>query len=219
MPNRLETNNTDPSAKRHWPLFPIVVGGIMLLILLVICLFPYWFNEYVRQGKEKWTRRQMAEVKAGETTSISDPVPEVLGEIVQDRECADKITEVWIGESTGARISDERFRDLKRLPHLRTVHVWYVGVYKGGTDTLLANISGMESVEELSLYHSGVTAEGLRYAAGFPRLKQLYVDRVDDKCLEAIKRLQKALPNCKVDWQPPTEDERKMLLERDRPDN
>ena len=110
MPNVAVSNGTGPSAKRTWPLMAIVAGGTGLLILLAICFLPYWFEEYIRRGKEEHTRHQMAEVKAGKTTSISDPAPEVIGELVKDRECADKITEVNIGEITGSRITDERFR-------------------------------------------------------------------------------------------------------------
>lgn len=184
------------SAKRCWPLILVLAG---LLVLLAIA---YWLEYSLRRGMEAHTRRQMAEVKAGKTTVISDPAPEMLGELVNDRECADKITEVEISELTGRRISDKRFRDLKSLPHLRTIRVMYVR----NADSLLANIKGMRTLEELWLYHSGVTVEGMGNAADFPRLKRLHVgrDRVDDQCLDAIKRLQKASPNCEIHL---TEDE------------
>jgi hypothetical protein len=141
---------------------------------------------------------------------MSDPAPELLGELVKDRECADRITEVWIGELMGPRITDDRFRELKCLPHLKTIQVTYV---REG-DALLRNIKGITTLEELSLYRAGVTAEGIRHVAGFPNLKRLSVNRVDDACREELEKLQKALPNCRIHWVPMTEDERKMLSGR-----
>jgi hypothetical protein len=211
MPDLPETNTTRSSAKRRWPRMPIVAGLIVLLFALAVCFLPYWFEAHIRRGREAYTRREMADVKAGRITSLFDPAATVLEEIVEDRECADKITEVYIGEFAGPHFTGEQFRELKRLPHLKTVRVMYVG--QG--DSILVNIQGMATIEELSFYHAGVTAEGARHLTSFPHLKELTIDRVDDEMLEEIKKLKKTLPTCRIHWQPLTEDEREMLRKRD----
>ena len=155
----------------------------------------------------------MAEVKAGTKTSLFDPAAEVLEKIVKDGDCADKITEVYIGELAGPHFTGEQFRELKRLPHLKTVQVMYV---RQG-DAILASIRGMATIEKLSFHGAGVTAEGARHLTSFPHLKQLDIDRVDDEMLAEIKKLQKAVPNCEIHWKPLTEDEREMPHGRDHP--
>lgn len=204
MPDLPETNATRSSAKRRWPLWPVVVAG-MLLLLLAVCFFPYWLDYSFRRGREEYTQSQIG------TNSLFDPDPRVLQELTEDRDNASKVTKVYIGELSGPHFAPEHFQALKRLPHLKRVEVMYVG--KG--DDVLANIQGMATIEELSFYHAGVTATGTRYLSSFPNLKHLDIDRVDDEMRVDIEKLQKALPNCKIYWHDLEEDEREMLRKRD----
>lgn len=98
MPTIPETNSTGPSVKCSLPLMPIVAGCIVLLILLAVCCFPYWFEGFIRRGHEGWTRHQMAEVKEGMTTSISDPAPELLEELAKDRDCTTRLRKYGSGK-------------------------------------------------------------------------------------------------------------------------
>jgi hypothetical protein len=202
MSSLAENKNPAPTAKRHGCLIFVLAG--MVLVFLLICSVPYWLEYSFRRGREEHTRSQIG------TNSLFDPDPRILQELVEDRKNASKITTVYIGELSGPHFTAEQFQALKRLPHLRTVQVMYVG--KG--DAVLDNIQGMATIAELSFYHAGVTAEGTRYLSSFPNLKELSIDRVDDEMLVEIKKLQKALPNCKIHWQPPEEDEREMIEKR-----
>lgn len=197
-----EYKNPVPTAKRHGCLL-FVLAGIILMFLLIY-IVSYWLKDSIRRGREECTRSQIG------TNSLFDPDPKILQELVEDRENAGKITTVYIGEFSGPHFTTEQFQALKGLPNLRTIQVMYVG--KG--DAVLANVQGMVTVEELTFYHAGVTREGTRYLSSFPNLKELSIDRVDDEMLVEIKKLQKALPNCKIHWYPPDEDERKMMEKR-----
>ena len=184
MPDPPRTSRTGFSARSRWPLIAIVAGGVGVLIILAIYSFPYWFEESIRRGMEEHTRRQMAAVKAGTTTCISDPVPELIEELVNDRECADKIAEVRITGDFTRDISDSRFGALRRLPHLRTIRLEYLGCI----DVLLENIQGLPSLEELSFHRAGVSRKGMRWVTGFPNLKRLsFDDRTDLDALDALK--------------------------------
>jgi internalin A len=184
MSDLLDAGTSGSSPKHPSRRMPVTAGIVVLLILVAACSLPYWIIDARRRSKEAWTRDQMAKVKAGSTTCISNPDPDLIGELVDDGECADKITEVWIGEAMGERIADERLRDLKRLPHLRSISVSYVRT----ADPLLANIEGMSTLEELSLYKASVSAAGTRHLASFPHLKRLLLyNRVDSAALDALK--------------------------------
>lgn len=196
------SNHPVSTAKRRGCLLFVLAG--MVLVFLVICSVPYWLEYSFRRGREEHTRSQIG------TNTLFDPDPSVLQELVVDRENASKVTTVYIGELSGPHFAAEQFQALTRLPHLRTVHVMYVG--KG--DAVLANIQGMTTIEELSFYHAGVTTEGVRFLRSFPNLKQLSIDRVDDEMLVEIKKLQKALPDCKIHWHPLEGDEREMIEKR-----
>ena len=185
MPDKSDDNRTQPQPRRMR--FWVVLGVAGALIVLAICSLPHWIDESVRQGKIDYTRRQMTEVKAGTKTDIFDHAPEMIAELVTDRECADRLGAITIGEFTGPRIGDERFRDLKRLPHLSVVHIEYVG----NADALIANLEGMASLEELSFHRAHLSAEGLQRLASFPRLTRLTLDDADDGVLDCIKNLSK----------------------------
>lgn len=204
MPPLADNNKPALTSKRHGCL-RFVLAGIVLAFLL-ICSVPFWLEYSIRRGREERTRSQIG------TNMLFDPDAGVLQELVEDRENASKVVTVQIGELSGPRYTVQQLQALKRLPRLRTVRVMYVA--KG--DAVLANIAGMATIEELSFYHAGVTAEGTRYLSSFPNLKELSIDRVDDEMLVEIKKLQKALPTCKIHWRPLDEDEREMIEKRKR---
>jgi hypothetical protein len=85
------------------------------LAWVAVCFFPYWLKESVRRGRENRTRDQMVAVKAGTTTCIFDPVPELLVKIANNRDCVDKLTEVCITGDSTPDVSDKRFAALRRF--------------------------------------------------------------------------------------------------------
>jgi len=142
------------------------------------------FSESIRRGKEEHTRLQMTAVREGTTSRIFDPAPELIEELVNDRPCADKVTEIYFTGDFTPDISDKRFGDLKQCPHLKIICLEYVGC----SDALLENIQGLPSLEELSFHRAGVSRQGMRWVIGFPGLKRIsFDDRTDLGSLEALK--------------------------------
>jgi hypothetical protein len=202
MSSLVGDNTSAPTPKRHGCLLCLFAG--MALVFLLICLVPYWLEYSFRRGRDEYTRSQIG------TNSLFDPDPTVLRELVEDRENASKVIKVYIGELSGPHFTAEQFQALRRLPHLSRIEVMYVG--QG--DAVLANIRGMATIEELSFYHAGVTADGARHLSSFPHLKELSIDRVDDEMLVEIEKLQNTLPNCRIRWHPLEKDEREMIEKR-----
>ena len=66
---------------------------------------------------------------------------------------------------------------------------------------------GCTDLERLGLINTTVTDAGLEHVKGLPKLKYLTLwgTKVTDS---GVKKLQQALPNCKIYWEPPTKDER-----------
>ena len=176
--------NTPRRRSRYWML--TVFGIAALLAALALFWLPHWIEISSGNAREDWTRRQMAGVEIGTTTAITDPVPEMIEQLASNAECADRVTQVTIGEMTGPRIGDIRFSGLKRLPHLRVLYIEY---NSGNADALLSNLDGMSSLEELSLHRAHVTAEGWRHVASFPHLRRLDLDDADEGDLESIANL------------------------------
>ena len=74
------------------------------------------------------------------------------------------------------------------------------------TDTDLQYVQGLTQIKELWL-GEGITDAGLVHLQGLTRLEKVRFlgTKVSDK---GLQDLQQALPNCKIDRGPPTEDER-----------
>ena len=175
--------STPRTRSRRWML--TLFGIVALLAVLALYWLPHWIETSVRNAREDWTRQQMAGVEIGTSTSIMDPAPEMVETLASNSECADRLTQVTLGEMTGPRIGDNRFRGLKRLPHLRVLHIEYTG----NTDALLANLDGMVALEELSFHRARLTASGMRHVASFPHLRRLDLDDPDESVFETLPSL------------------------------
>ena len=74
------------------------------------------------------------------------------------------------------------------------------GVSIGGanvTEAALEHLKGLTNLKVLWLINTKVTDAGLEHLSGLTNLENLYVigTKVSD---EGVKKLQKALPNCKI---------------------
>lgn len=74
------------------------------------------------------------------------------------------------------------------------------------TDSGLEHLKGLTKVESLILWDSKVTDAGLTHLVGLTNLRWLVL--WETKVTDAgVKKLQQALPNCKIDTHLPTKDE------------
>jgi internalin A len=157
-----------------------VAACIVAVLALLIVLVP-WLDKRFHEAS---LRAKIASVRADNTGRIMPLDPAILEGLLQDAECTNKVTEVWIIGDFTPNVSDERFRLLKQLPHLRIIRLEYVG----SVDALLENIQGMPSLEDLAFHRAGVSEKGMRRVTGFPNLKRLSMDgRTDVACLDALK--------------------------------
>jgi hypothetical protein len=122
----------------------------------------------------------------------------------------------------GGAVTDEGMAVVAGLPRVGVLDLVGLGI----TDAGLERLAGMASVYQLALNRTRVTDAGLKHVAGFQSLDTLWLNEtaVSDtgvdtllalKGLKAlglqgtrvtaagVERLQKALPNCKIEWSPP----------------
>lgn len=96
--------------------------------------------------------------------------------------------------SLGDRVTDAGLEHLKVLTQLHTLNLRATKV----TDAGLADLGALRQLQWLSLSDTNVTDAGLEYLKGLTRLQSL--DLRGTKVTDAdAKRLQNALPRCKID--------------------
>jgi hypothetical protein len=188
-----ESTNSGKAASRR-SLYLWLAASTLALVLLV--LLPGWvLREASRAAEFRHAKQlmdeQIAEVKAGKRTRLMDLDPRFLQDVIQDKECASRITEVWIASRRS--MSDDRFRLLKQFPNLRTI--WFE--YVDNTDEFLGNIQGLDSLEEIVFDCAWFSPAGTRHLRSFPHLKLL---RLGTAAVyrQNTEELQRALPNCKI---------------------
>jgi hypothetical protein len=103
----------------------------------------------------------------------------------------------------GPRITDTSLENLNGLSQVHVLKLYAPNI----TDKGLENIKGLSQLEEVTLEKTKVTDAGLEHLKGLNNLRDLDLKntKVTD---EGVKKLQQALPNCKIEWDPPTKDER-----------
>ena len=87
---------------------------------------------------------------------------------------------------------------LAGLPKLATLGLSETGI----TDTDLEHLKGFKALTKLHLNTTGVTDAGLERLAGLNGLTLLEVTKTKVTAA-GVEKLQKALPNCKIEWTPP----------------
>jgi Leucine-rich repeat (LRR) protein len=98
----------------------------------------------------------------------------------------------WLGLEK-SQVTDAGLANLIRLTQLQWLGLDNTQV----TDAGLAHLAGLTQLQWLSLDKTQITDAGLAHLAGLTQLQRLWLDRtkVTD---EGVKKLQQALPDCKI---------------------
>jgi hypothetical protein len=98
---------------------------------------------------------------------------------------------LWLDRT---KITDTGLVYLKGLTHLKILYLNDTQI----TDAGLAHLAGLKQLEALVLDFTQITDAGLVYLAGLPQLQRLELGgtKVTD---EGVRKLQQALPNCKIE--------------------
>lgn len=93
------------------------------------------------------------------------------------------------------QVGNGTLRNLNGLTRMHTLHIVSTQV----TDAGLENLTGLTNLERLYLHSTQVTDAGLEHLKELTKLKRLsiYATHVTE---EGINKLQKALPDCEIDW-------------------
>jgi hypothetical protein len=101
-------------------------------------------------------------------------------------------------------VNDDALLPLQKLPALR-IFIAGSQFQPRISDAALKNLSGVKSLEEISLTETWLTYEGgFKHLAALPNLKKLSLPKVVAS-EEDIQRLKKELPNLVVEWTLPDE--------------
>lgn len=99
-------------------------------------------------------------------------------------------------------VNDEALRPLQKLPNLR-VFIAGPQFQPRITDAALRILSGVNTLEEITLTETWLTYEGgFKHLAALPRLKKLSIPKVIASD-EDLRKLRTELPNLAVEWSPP----------------
>jgi len=158
------------------------------VILLIVTMSAGCSSD--EQLRQQRTMEQIAKISAGEHQYLHNPVPSLVGRIVNDPACQG--IEV-LSLTDPLELSDVRFQELNKLKNL-----WTISFYcTRGTDTFLANLSGMKSVTALQFDMTDLSDSGIHYIAKFPSLRT--IEFIDEKVSEkAMENLKVSLPNCEI---------------------
>ena len=99
------------------------------------------------------------------------------------------------------RFTDDTLAHVESLPRLRVLRIGGAAV----TDCGLRRLKTLTRLEYLSLARTKVTDSGLDCLAEMPSLHEVNLHG-SGVTLDGVKKLRKAMPNCKVSWEPPKAD-------------
>lgn len=160
-----------------------------LLIVVTLCAIPCsWLA--VKRHEAKRQREAMAEIlKLGGDVRWSIPsgpawFRTLLGDdLFRHVECV----------RSDERSSDAVFEQLKDLGQLQSLDLEGSQV----TDAGLEHLKGLGQLQVLTLFNTNVTDAGLEHLKGLGQLQvlNLFMTKVTDT---GVKKLQQALPNCKI---------------------
>jgi hypothetical protein len=113
------------------------------------------------------------------------------------------IPEIGTLDLRDTQLSDAGLEHLKDMTQLQGLCLEGTQV----TDAGLRHLHGLSGLRYLNLCETRVTDAGLAHLNGLAQLKELQLADTN-VTTEGVNRLQRALPKCKIDWRPPTSDER-----------
>ena len=118
---------------------------------------------------------------------------------------------VWV-YLDGPQVTDADLAHLEAIPRLRSLSLLGTPV----SDTGLVHVQRLSDLHFLNLAYTNVTDGGLLHLQRLGNLESLDL-RGTKLTNEGVKNLQRALPNCKIEWEPPTKDERQRRASPDQP--
>jgi hypothetical protein len=129
------------------------------------------------------------------------------------REIKSLIQTRYLDIAFNGKITDAELKPLEDLPQVQQLFLGGAGV----TDAGLEHVKGLAHLQWLWLGDTQITDAGLEHLKGLGNLQVvgLVGTKVTDR---GVKKLQQALPNCKIEWMPPTPDERQSPAKPDQPD-
>ncbi len=198
----------------------LILVAVMLCFIAIPLVLEFLWGSRVA-ASQQW-ENQVVDLKAGKTTRIIWPEPRFLEGFVRDQpDVAAKVTEV---DFLTGKVSDERFGYVKQFPRLETIYLFEIWE---GANAFLGRMAGMESVTDLCLSRTLLSAEGMQAAASFPNLKRLKIDYVSKNTILEPLRGHKRLETLVLKTVPITKEQiaviaslpnlRKLEIEQDDP--
>ena len=117
-------------------------------------------------------------------------------------ECFQGLTGFRSVDLSKTQITDASLKVVGGFTRLENLYVSSTRI----TDSGLSNVKGLTRLQWLTLNDTAVTDSALEHLKGLSRLRWLDLrgTRVTER---GVKRLEQALPDCGVTWEPPTKDE------------
>ncbi len=185
-----------PEHKLRW--YQYKLSSLFILTILV-CLASSWYATVMDNAAKR--RKAIAEIVklGGEVRYYDASDPNTLGEPPRWYSWPRKLHgDEHLGNAVGAtiwnvKITDAELANLTGLTNLERLRLATTQI----TDAGLVNLKGLTKLEVLWLDRTQVTDAGLVHLKGLTGLKELDLrdTQVTD---EGVKKLQKALPNCKI---------------------
>ena len=202
------TTTQPPKSKRRWYQFSLLT---LLVVMTLFSIGVGWIGLRVQRARQNRHRVALAETDLETEAKKLVPKIEELDGIVRVRHKQRALT--WLeklfddpgsadGELTIRVIGLLTFNDaglehVKGLTEVKELNLELAAT----TDAGLTHLKGMPKLRMLVLGATNVTDAGLEHLKGLTELRSviLYATNVTD---EGIKKLQKALPNCKIHHSP-----------------
>jgi hypothetical protein len=144
-------------------------------------LGPVWLRELL--GKDFFADVAYVCFSSPYNPRVGDAELERLSSLTQLREL-----QLW-----GGPLTPDGLAHLKRLTRLEKLQLNLVGA----TDAGVAQLGGLHRLRFLNLFDNCVTDAGLAHLTGLTQLQELDVT-FTSVTAEGVKKLQEALPNCKI---------------------
>ncbi|QDT47966.1 Internalin-A precursor [Symmachiella dynata] len=97
------------------------------------------------------------------------------------------------------KVSDAGLKHLQGLTNLQSITLFDTQISDAG----LQDLQGLTNLRSLSFYHCQISDAGLEHLQGLTKLEILDLDNTQ-VTQAGIEKLQKALPDCRIIWTPPT---------------
>jgi len=95
----------------------------------------------------------------------------------------------------GPKLTDAGLAHLQEVPRLRRLHF---GAHQNVTDAGLVNLTALTQLQRLEMRYLQISDAGLEHLAGLNQLQELYLGSTAKVTDEGVKKLQQALPNCRI---------------------